>query len=77
MFQKKRKEFDAQKHRIIDNDQKKLMKKGEQVEKKLETQKKNEKLPKWKAQSIALRAVISQNSNKEVDPRQAALLKEA
>lgn len=35
VFQKKRKEFNTQEQRIVDNQQKKLMKKGEQVEQKL------------------------------------------
>jgi predicted nucleic acid-binding protein len=34
------------------------MKKGEQVEKKIESEKKKQKVPKWKAQSIALRAHV-------------------
>lgn len=36
VFQKKRKEFKAAEQRIIDNQQKKLMKNGEIAEKKLE-----------------------------------------
>ena len=35
VFQKKRKEFNTQKQRIVDNEQKKLMKHGEAVEKKI------------------------------------------
>lgn len=31
VFQKKRKEFDSQKHRFVDKDQNKLMKQGERV----------------------------------------------
>ena len=39
------------------------MKKGEQIEKKIENQKKNEKIPKWKAQSMAFRAGLKQSRN--------------
>lgn len=35
VFQKKRKEFNAQEHRMVDNQQKKLMKKGEIAEQKI------------------------------------------
>ena len=35
VFQQKRKEFNAQDHRLVDGNQKKLMKKGEIVEKKI------------------------------------------
>jgi hypothetical protein len=34
---------------MVDNNQKKLMKKGEQVEQKIEAMQKNQKIPKWKA----------------------------
>ena len=53
------------------------MRKGEQVERKMENQKKNEKIPKWKAQSMAFRAGLKQNRNEEIDPREAAMVKAA
>jgi predicted RecB family nuclease len=60
VFQKKRKEFNAQDQRLVANEQKKLMKKGEVVERKLEEKKAREKVPKWKAESLALRSGIKQ-----------------
>lgn len=52
-----------------------MMKQGEMVEKKIEQMKQKEKMPKWKAQSLAFRAVLQQNKGSEVDPRQAAMMK--
>jgi len=60
VFQKKRKEFNAQEHRLVSNDQKKLMKRGEIIEKKLEEKKAQEKIPKWKVDSLQFRAGIKQ-----------------
>lgn len=59
----------------MDNQQVKMMKQGEMVEKKIEQMKQKEKMPKWKAQSLAFRAVLQQNKGSEVDPRQAAMMK--
>ena len=66
--QKKRKEFDAQKHRLVAKDQVRLMKKGEAVERKIEQQKQNEDVPKWKAQSIAFRARIKMGKDADYQP---------
>jgi hypothetical protein len=66
VFQKKRKEFNSQQHRIVNGDQKKLMKKGEIVERKIENSKKTEKIPKWKAESLQFRSVLKQNRNVEM-----------
>ena len=60
MFQKKRKEFNAQDQRIVANEQVKLMKKGAVVERKIEEKKAKEKVPKWKAESLQLRSGIKQ-----------------
>ena len=60
VFQKKRKEFNAQDQRIVANEQVKLMKKGAVVEKKIESKKAQEKVPKWKAESLQLRVGIKQ-----------------
>lgn len=60
VFQKKRKEFNAQEHRIVANEQIKLMKKGAIVEKKIEEKKAKEKIPKWKAESLQFRAGLKQ-----------------
>lgn len=49
VFQKKRKAFNAQEQRIVANEQKKLIKRGEAVDRKLEEMKAREKVPKWKA----------------------------
>lgn len=53
------------------------MKKGDLVEKKIENQKKAEKIPKWKAQSMAFRAGLKMSRNQDVDPREAAMMKQA
>ena len=58
VFQQKRKEFNAQDQRLVEKEQKKLMKRGEAVERKLEEKKGREKVPKWKAESLQLRAGI-------------------
>lgn len=42
------------------------MKKGERVEQKMEQQKKNEKVPKWKSASLAFRAAMKQNRGGQV-----------
>jgi rubrerythrin len=68
VFQKKRKEFNAQDQRLVANEQKKLMKRGEAVEKKLEEKKAKEKVPKWKADSLALRSGIKQNRDDGYEP---------
>lgn len=60
VFQKKRKEFNAQEQRIVANEQVKLMKKGAVVERKMEEKKAKEKVPKWKAESLQFRAGIKQ-----------------
>ncbi len=39
------------------------MKQGQIIEKKLEQKKANEKLPKWKAESLAFRAVLKSNNS--------------
>lgn len=69
VFQKKRKEFNTQEQRIVDNQQKKLMKRGEIIEQKLKEQEKNQKIPKWKAESMALRAGLKLNRNEAIDPK--------
>jgi hypothetical protein len=68
VFQKKRKEFNAQDQRIVANEQVKLMKKGAVVDRKLEEKKANEKLPKWKAESLQLRAGIKQAKDSDYAP---------
>ena len=65
VFQKKRKEFNAQEHRIVANEQVKLMKKGAVVERKIEEKKAKEKIPKWKAESLQLRAGLKQARGSE------------
>lgn len=44
------------------------MKKGEQIERKLEEKKAKEKVPKWKAESLQLRAGIKQAKNDDYVP---------
>ena len=77
VFQSKRKEFNTMAQRIVEKDQVKLMNKGKAVEKKLEQQKKNEKMPKCKAESLAFRAVVAAKSNGPVDPKQQRELEQA
>lgn len=68
VFQKKRKEFNAQDQRIVAREQPKLMKKGEIVEKKIEEKKAKEKIPKWKADSLQLRAGLKQARDEDYVP---------
>jgi hypothetical protein len=68
VFQKKRKEFNAQDQRIIANEQKKLIKRGEMIDKKIEEKKAREKIPKWKAESLQLRAGIKQARDDDYEP---------
>jgi hypothetical protein len=68
VFQKKRKEFNAQDQRLVANEQKKLMKRGEVIDKKLEEKKAKEKVPKWKAESLALRSGIKQSRDDDYVP---------
>lgn len=68
VFQKKRKEFNAQDQRLVANEQKKLMKRGEAIEKKLEEKKAKEKVPKWKADSLALRSGVKQAKSQDYEP---------
>lgn len=44
------------------------MKKGEMIEKKLEEKKAKEKIPKWKADSLALRSGIKQARDDDYQP---------
>lgn len=37
---------------------------------------KNQKLPKWKAESLAFRAVLKQGKNQQMDSKEAAMLKQ-
>ena len=60
--------FNAQKHRMVAKDQARLMKKGEVVDRKIEQQKQKENVPKWKAQSIALRARIKMGKDVDYEP---------
>lgn len=39
------------------------MRKGEIIERKIENSKKNEKVPKWKADSLKFRAILKENRN--------------
>ena len=68
VFQKKRKEFNTQEQRLVAKDQKNLMRKGEMVEKKIEEKKAKEKVPKWKAESLQLRAGVKQARNDDYAP---------
>ena len=77
VFQKKRKELNTQEQRMVDNQQKKLMKRGELIEQKIKEQEKNQKIPKWKAESMALRAGLKLNRNEALDPREAAMIQQA
>ena len=77
VFQKKRKEFDSQKHRLVDREQGKLMKQGERVEKKIEQSKKAEKMPKWKADSLKFRAQMKQIRGSQVSATDQAMLNQA
>ena len=63
VFQKKRKAFNAQEQRVVANEQVKLMKKGAVVEKKIEQKKAQEKVPKWKADSMQLRVGLKNARN--------------
>ena len=44
------------------------MKKGDQVERKILQKKANQKIPKWKAESLQLRAGIKQVKNEDYSP---------
>lgn len=77
VFQKKRKQFNAQQHRIVDQEQQKMMKKGERIQKKIESNKRNEKVPKWKAESMAFRAVMKQNRGGQVSGNDLAIIEQA
>ena len=68
VFQKKRKEFNTQNQRLVDNEQKKLMRHGEHVDKKMEVQKAKQKVPKWKAQSLELRTGIKMARSDDYAP---------
>lgn len=69
MFQSKRKEFNTQAQRIVEKNQLKLMKQGAVAEKKIEQMKRaNEKMPKWKAESMALRAVAKAKTGNQSVP---------
>ena len=48
---------------MVENNQTRLMKKGEAIDRKLEAKKGSEKMPKWKAESLAFRAGLKQNKN--------------
>ena len=77
VFQKKRKEFDSQKHRLVAQEQKQLMRKGEVVERKMEAVKKTEKIPKWKADSMKFRAGLKENRKEGLDPHEKAMIEQA
>lgn len=68
VFQEKRKKFNTQEQRLIANEQKKLMKKGELIEKRLEERKATEKVPKWKAESLQLRSGIKNARGDDYQP---------
>ena len=53
------------------------MRKGEVVERKMEAQKKNEKIPKWKADSLKFRAVLQQNRGKEMSKQEKVMMEKA
>lgn len=53
------------------------MRKGEMIEKKIQAEQKNQKIPKWKAQSLAFRAGLKQTRNEPLDPREAAMMQQA
>lgn len=39
-------------------------------------QQKNQKIPKWKAQSLAFRAILKQNRNVQINPKEAAMIQQ-
>lgn len=53
------------------------MKQGERAEKKIQQIKKTEKLPKWKADSLAFRAQMKQNRGAKVSASDQAMLNKA
>ena len=65
VFQKKRKVFNTQKQRINDYEQASLMKQGAIEEKRLKkiNKTKQEKIPKWKQQSMEFRAICNPGKN--------------
>ena len=77
VFQKKRKQFDAQKHRLVDREQNKLMQKGDRIQKKIDQQKKTEKVPKWKAQSMQFRSVLKQNRGVEISEKDKQIIEQS
>ena len=53
------------------------MRKGEVVERKIEATKKDEKIPKWKADSLKFRAVLKENRKEDLDPQEKAMVQQA
>lgn len=53
------------------------MRKGEVAERKMEAQKKNEKIPKWKADSLKFRAVLKENRKEELSAQDKLIVERA